>query len=363
MSSNTESANSRRLAALRAVLLEREINGLLVTHAENVRYLCGFTGTNGTLLIDADRSILLTDFRYIEQAADQSPEFEVVDGGTAPREKLAEEMKGLARIGFDEADMRVKSHAALLEELPDGTELIEAAGIIEGLRAVKDSAEIDAIARAAIVADSIYATLAEDGLIGRSEADVAWRIEWLARERGASGLSFPPIVAAGAHGALPHAEPRERKIGAGELVVLDLGVVVDGYCSDCTRTFATGTIHGQAKEIYEVVLDAQLKGLAVIAPGAECQAVDGAAREVITAAGHGELFGHSTGHGVGIEVHEQPTLSARSKDVLAIGNVVTVEPGIYLPGEFGVRIEDLVVVAEDGPRVLTPFSKQLLVVD
>lgn len=363
MSSSVESPSQARLKNLRAVIAERELDGLLVTNSENVRYLSGFTGTNGTLLIDAERALLLTDFRYTQQAAEQSPDYEAVDGGPAPRQVLAERMGGLAKVGFDEADMRVKSHRALIEELPEGTELVEAAGLPEELRAVKDQAEIDAIARAAAVADSIYATLADDGLVGRSEADVAWRIEWLARERGASGLSFPPIVAAGAHGALPHAEPRDRDIKEGELVVLDLGVIVDGYCSDCTRTFATGTIGAHEREIYELVLEAQEAALAAVVVGAECTAIDAAARDIITAGGHGERFGHSTGHGVGIEVHEQPTLSARSDQSLVAGNVVTVEPGIYVAGEFGVRIEDLVVVTDDGPRVLTPFTKQLLVVD
>lgn len=363
MNSITESASQSRLLKLREALVERELEGLLVTHAENVRYLSGFTGSNGTLLIDAENAVLLTDFRYTEQAADQSPEFEIVDGGSAPRKVLAERFTGLSKVGFDEADMRVKSHRALLEELPEGTSLVEAAGIPEALRAVKDDDEIDAIARAAAVADSIYATLADDGLVGRSEVDVAWRIEWLARERGASGLSFPPIVAAGAHGALPHAEPRDRKIQEGELVVLDLGVVVDGYCSDCTRTFATGRVNAEQREVYEVVRRAQEAALAAVVAGADCASVDSVAREIINAAGHGERFGHSTGHGVGIEVHEQPTLSTRSEQKLVAGNVVTVEPGIYVPGEFGVRIEDLAVVAEDGAKVLTPFTKELLIVD
>lgn len=363
MSSATESASQLRLEKLRGAIAERELDALLVSNSENVRYLSGFTGSNGTLLIDAENALLLTDFRYTEQAADQSPEFEAVDGGSTPRKALAERMDGLSKVGFDEADMRVKSHRALLEELPEGTALVEAAGIPEELRAVKDDAEIDAIARAAAVADSIYATLADDGLVGRSEIDVAWRIEWLARERGATGLSFPPIVAAGAHGALPHAEPRDRKIEEGELVVLDLGVVVGGYCSDCTRTFATGHVSADQREVYEIVRSAQEAALAAVVAGTECAAVDAIAREIIEAAGHGERFGHSTGHGVGIEVHEQPTLSTRSEQKLVAGNVVTVEPGIYVPGEFGVRIEDLAVVTADGPRVLTPFTKELLIVD
>jgi Xaa-Pro aminopeptidase len=313
-------------------------------------------------VIASERAVLLTDFRYTVQAADQAEYFEVVDGGTEPRQRLVEALDAAARVGFDDADMRVKSHEGLVKELPDGIELVPASGVVEAIRAVKDNHEIDAIARAAMIADSIYVSLAEEGLIGRTERDVAWRIEQLAREGGASGLSFPSIVAAGAHGALPHAEPRDVAIEAGQLVVLDLGVIHDGYCSDCTRTFATGPISDSMRAGYELVLDAQRKSLAGVVVGAECKAVDAIARDVIAADGMGEKFGHSLGHGVGIEVHELPTLSSRSEGSLIAGNVVTVEPGVYVEGEYGVRIEDLVVVAEDGPRVLTPFTKELVTV-
>ncbi|MGH2907202.1 MAG: M24 family metallopeptidase [Solirubrobacterales bacterium] len=353
--------HQQRLARLRAEIAEREFDQLLVTNLDNVRYLSGFTGTNGTLLVGAADAFLLTDFRYVIQAGEQAPEFETVDGASEPRKALAERFA--AKVGFDDADMRVQGFENLKKELAEGVELVPASGAVEQLRTVKDDGELDVIARAAAIADSIYATLAEGGLVGRSEKDVAWRIEWLARERGAEGISFPPIVAAGAHGALPHAEPRDRKIEPGELVVLDLGVVVGGYCSDCTRTFATGPIAGEAKEVYEIVRDAQQAALEAIAIGADCKAVDAAARDLITQAGYGEQFGHSTGHGVGVEVHELPTLSTRSETALAEHNVVTVEPGIYVDGEFGVRIEDLVVVADDGPRILTPFSKELTIVD
>lgn len=356
------SAVAPRLAQLRELIAERELDQLLVSNLVNVRYLSGFTGTNGTLLIDGDEALLLTDFRYTTQAAEQAPGFELLDGGQKPRELLASRMAAPGRIGFDDADMRVQSHAALVEALPEGSELIAASGLVERLRAIKEPQEIEAIARAAKIADSIYETLAADGLIGRSERDVAWRIETLARERGATGLSFAPIVAAGAHAALPHAEPRDEAIAAGKLVVLDLGVVVDGYCSDATRTFATGDVGDAARTIYELVLEAQLAGLDAVRVGAACSAVDAAARKVIAAAGHGEQFGHSLGHGVGLEVHEQPTLSARSEAALESGHVVTVEPGVYLDGRFGVRIEDLVVVQDGQPRVLSTFSKQLTVV-
>lgn len=352
-----------RLKKLRALLAERELDQLLVTNSVNVHYLAGFTGTNGTLLISADEAILLTDFRYTTQAADQSPDFEVVDGASEPRKALASRFTPGGKVGFDDADLRVQSYENLKKEVAEGTQLVSASGAVEQLRLVKDDNEIDAIARASAVGDSIYATLAEEGLVGRKETEVAWRIEVLARERGATGVSFPSIVAAGAHGALPHAEPRDRKIEAGELVVLDLGVIVHGYCSDCTRTFATGELSSEAKEVYEIVRKAQQAALDAITVGAECKAIDAAARDLITDAGYGERFGHSTGHGVGVEVHEGPTLSSRSETALELGNVVTVEPGIYLDGQLGVRIEDLVVVADDGPRILTPFTKELTIVD
>jgi Xaa-Pro aminopeptidase len=315
------------------------------------------------LLVGPDDAILMTDFRYTRQAAEQAPDYEILDGKTAPREALVARMPAPGRVGFDDADMRVQAHVAWLEALPEGVEFVACAGLVESLREVKDADEIAAIARAATIADKIYAALAREGLTGRRERDVAWRIEVLARELGAEGLSFPPIVAAGAHGALPHAEPRERAIETGELVVLDLGVIVDGYCSDATRTFAAGEPSDRAREVYELVLRAQETALDTVRPDQLCSAVDAAARDVIEAAGHGERFGHSTGHGVGLEVHELPTLSSRSEARLRAGNVVTVEPGIYLPDELGVRIEDLVVVEEGGSRVLSDFPKALTIVD
>ncbi|MBJ7353686.1 MAG: aminopeptidase P family protein [Thermoleophilaceae bacterium] len=355
-------ATPPRITRIRDVLIERELDALMVTNPHNVFYLSGFTGTNGTLVIDAERATLLTDFRYTAQAADQSPYFEVVDGETEPRNRLVDAFGDAKRVGFDDADMRVKPLEELIKALEDRIALVPESGLVESMRAIKDDDEIDAIARAAMIADSIYVSLAEEGLVGRTERDIAWRIEQLAREGGATGLSFPPIVASGAHGAQPHAVPRNVEIEADQLVVLDLGVIHDGYCSDCTRTFATGAISDSAREAYELVLDAQLKSLAGVVVGAECKAVDAIARDVISADGMGDKFGHSLGHGVGIEVHELPTLSSRSEGSLVAGNVVTVEPGVYLPGEFGVRIEDLVVVAEDGPRVLTPFTKELVTV-
>jgi Xaa-Pro aminopeptidase len=351
---------AERLARLREALAVRDdVDVLIVTAQANVRYLSGFTGSNGTLVVGAETAALLTDFRYVEQAGEQSPDYEIVDGGREPRARLLE-LAGAGAIGFDERDMRVAQFRGLEENLPEGATLVAAAGVVEQLRAVKDAGEIEKIAAAALIADSIYVTLAEEGLVGRTESEVAWRIEQLARDGGASGLSFDSIVASGAHGALPHAEPRDVKIEQGQLVTLDLGVVHEGYCSDCTRTFATGELPDEQRDAYELVLKAQETALAGAVAGAECSAVDALARDLIAEAGMGELFGHSLGHGVGIEVHERPTLSTRSEDTLVLGNVVTVEPGVYLPGGYGIRIEDLVVVEDGAPRVLTPFTKQLI---
>jgi Xaa-Pro aminopeptidase len=227
---------------------------------------------------------------------------------------------------------------------------------------VKDAGEISAIAAAAALTDSLYSEVFERGLTGRTEAEVASHVVARMREEGAEP-SFPPIVAAGPNGALPHAEPAPREIEAGELVVIDMGAELDGYCSDCTRTVATGELDPQAAEIYEVTLEANEKALAGVRAGAVGSDLDGIARRVIEEAGYGELFGHGLGHGVGLEVHEAPRLGKRSDDVLIAGDVVTVEPGIYVAGRFGVRIEDLVVVGEEGiDRNLSTQPKALVVI-
>jgi Xaa-Pro aminopeptidase len=240
--------------------------------------------------------------------------------------------------------------------------MVAAGGRVEELRRVKDAEELAKIAEAAKLADEVLGWALEQGFVGRSERDVARATEARIRELGADP-SFPAIVAAGPNGALPHAEPGEREIGRGELVVFDMGAQLDGYCSDGTRTFATGDPGGEARAVYEVVRQAQQAGLEAIQAGVKGEDVDSAARRVIDEAGHGEHFGHALGHGVGLEVHEGPRLSQRSEDVLAPGEVVTVEPGVYLAGSLGVRIEDLVVVTEDGLRNLSSLPKELQLVD
>jgi Xaa-Pro aminopeptidase len=247
--------------------------------------------------------------------------------------------------------------------LPERIELVATTGLVEELRAVKQPDEVAAIKAAAALADEAFAQLVANGLTGHTEQDLALRLEYEMRRRGARQASFEPIVASGPHGALPHARPRDEKVRAGELVVIDWGAQLDGYCSDCTRTLATGAIDSEGAEVYRLVLDAQLAGLEEVRPGAVGRDVDSVPRAAITAAGHGEHFGHGLGHGVGLEVHEAPRLAQPSEAVLAPGNVVTVEPGVYIPGRFGVRIEDLVVVTEDGREILTSVDKELTVVE
>jgi Xaa-Pro aminopeptidase len=258
--------------------------------------------------------------------------------------------------------MTVRQHARLREMLPERVSLSAAGGLVEQLRAVKEPDEIERIRTATAVADAAFEQLLTQGIAGRTERDVALSLEAAMREHGAQRASFDSIVAAGPHGALPHAQPRDVEIGRGELVVIDWGAEVAGYCSDCTRTIAAGEPSPRAREIYELVLSAQLAGLEAIRAGADGRAVDAAARSVIEAAGEGENFGHGLGHGVGVEIHERPRLSTRSDDQLVRGNVVTVEPGVYLAGELGVRIEDLVVVTESGCEILTSLDKALLIV-
>jgi Xaa-Pro aminopeptidase len=349
-----------RADRLVALLDERELDCLLVTNLVNVRYLTGFTGTNGACVVTRDERLFLTDSRYVEQSKQQVPEFEQLEASRELLGDLAARLRG--RAGFDDAHVSVRAHAALSSKLPDGAELVPAAGLVERLRAVKDEDELGAIRAAAKLADRAYEELHATGLVGRTEREVARSIARFLEDRGADEVSFPPIVAAGPHGALPHASPRDVPIPRGVLVVVDLGARLDGYCSDCTRTLATGPLDDRQLEAYEVVLRAQEAALDEVRPGAVSREVDGMARELVES-GFGIGFDHGLGHGVGLEVHEGPRLARTAEGSLEPGNVVTVEPGLYVPGEFGIRIEDLVAVTDAGREVLTGFPKELVTVD
>jgi Xaa-Pro aminopeptidase len=343
-------------------LQEREADMLLVTDLINVRWLTGFTGSNAAAVVGREGGRrFVTDFRYLTQSADEvDPAWEreiAVD-------LLAGVVKGLPgsgdlRLAFDDAHMSVKDHGRLAGMLRAGIELVPAGGAIETLRAVKDADELEAIRAAARLADDALTDVLGRGLVGRTERDVALDLEFTMRRMGAQAASFPPIVAAGEHGALPHATPRDIPIAAGTLVVVDWGAQLDGYASDCTRTYATGDIDPRDGQVYELVLHAQEAALAAVRPGPTGREVDAVARSIIDAAGHAEHFGHGLGHGVGLDVHEGPRLSKQGETALAAGMVVTVEPGVYVPGAVGVRIEDLVIVSDDGAEVVSSLPKEL----
>lgn len=349
-----------RADRLEALVRERGLDALIVTNLVNVRYLTGYTGTNGLCVVGEGLRLFFTDFRYVTQASREvGDEFDREQGRQDLLEDAAKRASG--RVGFEDGNLTVRQHERLSGFVGEGVELVAAGRLVEELRKVKDRDELDRIRAAAALADEIFEHARALGMVGRSERDVAVELEAEMRRRG-SDPSFPSIVAGGANGALPHARPGSDGIERGTLVVVDMGCVLDGYCSDCTRTFATGPLTDQAAEVYDLVLRTQVATLGEVRQGAVCRDVDGFARERIAAAGHGERFGHGLGHGVGMEVHEQPNLSRAGEGELAAGNVVTVEPGVYVPDEFGVRIEDLVVVAESGPEVLSGFPKELTTV-
>ena len=354
-----------RFEAVLAAATELKVDVLLVTNVVNVRWLTGFTGSNAAALVGANQRRFITDFRYLTQAADQVDDLWEREIATELLKRAIEGLPGdrPLRVGFEDGHLTVKQHAQLSELAPDGVELIAAGPVVERLRAVKDAAEIDAIRTAAKLADDALEEVLVGGLVGRTELEVALDLELAMRRRGAQAMSFPPMVAAGAHAALPHAEPRDVPIPAGTLVVVDWGAQLNSYASDCTRTFATGELDPRDRAVFDLVLYAQEQALAAVRPGPTGKEIDAVAREIIEQAGHGEHFGHGLGHGVGLEVHEGPRLSKQGDDAIAAGNVVTVEPGVYVPGAVGVRIEDLVVVTEDGHEVLSSMTKELRTVE
>jgi Xaa-Pro aminopeptidase len=325
----------------------------------NVSYLTGLRSSNSAVLVEPDGSATLyTDFRYANRARTLAGvEFVEVARGLIPA--VGKLLAG-RRIQFEEQHL---PHALYRTLVDAGVDAVPSAGLVEGLRAVKDAEEIAVMRRGSALSDEVFAALAEERFTGRSEKELAWWVERSFRERGAEGVSFEAVVAAGATAASPHAVPGDAPIEPGVLVTIDAGCVLDGYCSDCTRTFAVGEVSEFLQELHALCLEAQLAGLAAVAPGVHGRDADAASRAPIEAAGHGPAYGHGMGHGVGLQIHEAPALRPETTDVLEVGNVVSVEPGIYLPDEgCGVRIEDLVVVTGDGCERLTQFTKELLTV-
>jgi Xaa-Pro aminopeptidase len=362
-----------RAAQVAAELRALDVDRLLVSMPINVRYLSGYTGSNGLVVITADEQAdhrFFTDFRYATQSAEQVPD--VFEREIAPAELIEAAARALGpggvggerMLGFDDASLTVKQHTRLRELLAPGWELVPCAGIVERLREVKDEQEVACIRAAAELADQALTEVLEAGVVGRTERDLAIELELRMRRLGAQAPSFPAIVASGRHGALPHAEPRDVEIDRGMLVTIDWGAQLDGYCSDCTRTYATGPLADEATEVYMLVLRAQEAALGAVRAGVGGREVDGVARSIIEQAGHAEHFGHGVGHGVGMEIHEAPRLSRTAgEERLRAGNIVTVEPGIYVPGRLGVRIEDLALVGDHGPERLTRLPKGLMSLD
>jgi Xaa-Pro aminopeptidase len=329
----------------------------LVTTLTNVRYLTGFRSSNAAMLVEPGKVRLFADFRYAE-AGRQVPGVEFTTTKRAMVADLATRLEG--SVAF-EADTLPYAHYETLAA--GGLELVPTHGVVEGLRAVKEEQEVEAIRAATELTSAAFERFAQERVVGRKERDLAWRMNSFFHELGAHGSSFPTMVAAGPNAANPHTTPGDHVVEEGDTIIVDAGAVLDGYCSDCTRTFAAGALAGELRKAYDVCLRAQLAGLEGVRPGVTGVDADAVARRVIDDAGYGDYFGHGLGHGVGLDVHELPRLSTESTEVVEEGNVTSVEPGIYLPDRGGIRIEDLVVVRPDGVEVLTSFTKELVTVD
>jgi Xaa-Pro aminopeptidase len=364
-----------RRDVLRATAAERGLDAVLVTNLLNVRYLTGFTGSNGALLVRTEPSpthpdVFGTDGRYTTQAGAQVPDVELlVDRATVAGLARAAVRQGVGRLGYESHDLTVDALASLQDALADaasgGTvpELASVRRAVEAQRAIKDADEIESLRRACALADQALAELAADGALrpGRTELQVARELDARMLSLGAEAPSFETIVATGVNSAIPHHRPDGTVLRDGDFLKLDFGATTEGYHSDMTRTVVLGSAADWQREIYYLVAAAQAAGRAALAVGADVVAVDGAARQIIADAGHGEHFTHGLGHGVGLEIHEAPGIGPLGAGRLIAGMAVTVEPGVYLPGHGGVRIEDTLVVTDDAPELLTLTSKELLV--
>lgn len=352
-----------RVNKLQAKLEKNEIDALLVTKRENIRYLSGFTGSSGVIVITLNSASFITDFRYTEQANDQVKGYDIIELDTSLIKSVADVVsrESIKRLGIEQDAMTVGQYRTYEKEVD--VQLIETSGIVEKLRLIKDESEIKIMKEAAAIADAAYAHIQTFIRPGRTEREVANELEMFMRSKGADSSSFDIIVASGLRSALPHGVASDKVIQTGELVTLDFGAYYKGYCSDITRTLAIGPVSDELRQIYDTVLRAQLAGVEGIRAGITGIEADALTRDIIKEAGYGEYFGHSTGHGLGMEVHEAPGLSFRSDTVLEPGMVVTIEPGIYINGVGGCRIEDDVVITEDGCYLLTQSPKELITIE
>jgi len=352
----------KRLGKLRTSFGEKGLDAVLLSQPENRRYLSGFTGSAGWLLISERSAVLATDFRYVEQAKEQAPTFEIVRTKRELRDWFPDLLSGLGchKLGFEGDFVSYESHQKLSEAITSkkaGVELVPATGMVERLRSVKEPEELALITRAVDLVDAAIEQLKAIIRPGMTEKAIAWELEKRLRERGSEEMPFEIIVASGPNSALPHAEPSERTLSSGEPLLIDVGARIDGYCSDFTRTFFAGSPDKGLAKIYDIVLKAQLNAVEGIRSGMNSAQADGLARSVIEQAGYGDVFGHGLGHGIGLAVHELPTVGPSSTETLVDDMAFTIEPGIYLPGQGGVRIEDTVVLENGKVRVLTKTSK------
>lgn len=352
-----------RLERLREKFKEHEIDALLITSSYNRRYMANFTGTAGVALITNKEALFITDFRYVEQAKEQAQGFEIIEHTGLIFQEVAKQCGkyNVKKLGFEQAHVTYEYYQLIQQALEEAT-LVPVSGLVEELRLIKDAAEIQKIQEAANIADAAFDHITSFIRPGIKEIEVANELEFFMRKEGATSSSFDIIVASGYRSALPHGVASEKVIEKGELVTLDFGALLNGYCSDITRTVAVGKLTDELREIYDTVLQAQLRGMEGIKPGITGKEADALTRDYIEEKGYGAYFGHSTGHGLGMEVHEEPRLSKMSKTVLKPGMIVTVEPGIYIAGVGGTRIEDDTLITADGNRSFTHSTKELLYV-
>ena len=348
-----------KLAKLRELLAEKELDALFITSGYNRRYMTGFTGTAGAAIISKDDAVFITDFRYMEQAAAQIKDFRIVQHEKTIIEEVAKQVEQMKveRLGFEKEDLTFGMYELYKSQV--SAELIPTAGLVEKLRIIKTPEELEVLKQAAKIADDAFTHICGFIKAGMTELEVSNELEFFMRKQGATSSSFDTIVASGVRGALPHGVATDKKIQSGELVTLDYGALYNGYISDITRTVAVGEPSEKMREVYEITLAAQKLAVEGIKPGMTGIQADAIARDYIASKGYGEAFGHSTGHGIGLEVHEAPGLSFRSETVLEPNMTVTAEPGIYLPGIGGVRIEDDLVITENGCERLTHCTKEL----
>lgn len=356
-----------RTQRLRQKLEESGLDAILISQPENRFYLSGFSGSSGFLIISRDHAFIATDFRYFEQSERQCPDYALIKmTGGKPLGWFNEAVAAInpKRLGFESSDVTFAFYSAIkrsLSELPSDKRprLMSSRNLVEALREVKDADEIAEIDRAASFADAALAKVVPAIEPGMTERQVAWELEKAMRDAGADSISFDTIVASGPNGALPHHRPSDKPIGSGEPVVIDMGAKINGYCSDITRTIIVGEPDAQLDKVYHTVLDAQLNAIEEVRSGMTGHDADSLARTVIDEAGYGERFGHSLGHGIGLAVHEVPVVGPRGGSVLGKNMVFTIEPGIYIPGWGGVRIEDMVVLENGKVRVITQTPKAL----